>query len=86
MLCFALSFCWVSTLRFRLSCIALVVCWQEARANESQAIGRAHRQGQTKRIVVARFIVKVSSTESWFRSLFLSQDTIEYDIFKRNTL
>ncbi len=31
---------------------------EEAKAIEGQAIGRAHRQGQTKKLVLARFIVK----------------------------
>eukprot|EP00456_Euglypha_rotunda_P005946 TRINITY_DN110123_c0_g1_i1.p1 TRINITY_DN110123_c0_g1~~TRINITY_DN110123_c0_g1_i1.p1 ORF type:complete len:124 (-),score=4.62 TRINITY_DN110123_c0_g1_i1:223-594(-) len=42
---------------------------EEAYAVESQAIGRAHRQGQTKQLVVARFVAK---------------DTIEWELYKRN--
>ena len=41
----------------------------QAHAVESQAIGRAHRMGQCKQIVVARIIMK---------------DTIEHDLYQRN--
>jgi SNF2 family DNA or RNA helicase len=42
---------------------------QEAQATESQAIGRAHRQGQKKQITVVRFIVR---------------NTIEHALYLRN--
>jgi hypothetical protein len=42
---------------------------KEAQAIESQAIGRAHRQGQTKQITIVRFIVK---------------NTIEHALYLRN--
>jgi hypothetical protein len=41
----------------------------EARAAESQAIGRAHRQGQTSQVTIVRFIVR---------------NTIEYDSYVQN--
>jgi hypothetical protein len=42
---------------------------KEAQAIESQAIGRAHRQGQTKQITIVRFVVK---------------NTIEHALYLRN--
>ena len=43
---------------------------EEAQAYETQAIGRAQRQGQTKPVTVVRFIIK---------------NTIEHDLCLRNT-
>ncbi len=43
---------------------------EEALSIEKQAIGRAHRQGQSKRLKVIRLIMK---------------DTIEYDLYRRNS-
>eukprot|EP01118_Nematostelium_gracile_P004272 TRINITY_DN15002_c0_g1_i1.p1 TRINITY_DN15002_c0_g1~~TRINITY_DN15002_c0_g1_i1.p1 ORF type:complete len:192 (+),score=48.47 TRINITY_DN15002_c0_g1_i1:37-612(+) len=43
---------------------------EEASAIESQAVGRAHRQGQTKQVIVVRMIIK---------------NTIEYEYYLRNT-
>ncbi len=42
---------------------------KEAQAIESQAIGRAHRQGQTKQITIVRFVVR---------------NTIEHALYLRN--
>ncbi len=42
---------------------------EEAQAYETQAIGRAQRQGQTKPVTVVRFIIK---------------NTIEHDLYLRN--
>eukprot|EP01128_Nolandella_sp_AFSM9_P010099 TRINITY_DN692_c0_g2_i1.p1 TRINITY_DN692_c0_g2~~TRINITY_DN692_c0_g2_i1.p1 ORF type:complete len:1230 (-),score=332.21 TRINITY_DN692_c0_g2_i1:54-3488(-) len=42
---------------------------KEALATESQAIGRAHRQGQTRVVTVVRFIIR---------------DTVEHEVFLRN--
>jgi len=41
----------------------------EAEAYETQAIGRAHRQGQTKDVMVVRFLIK---------------DTVEHRIYIQN--
>jgi hypothetical protein len=42
---------------------------EEAQAVESQAIGRAYRQGQTQKVTIVRFIVK---------------ETLEQEIYLRN--
>ncbi len=44
---------------------------KEAQAVESQAIGRAHRQGQTNQVTIVRFIIR---------------DTIEHDMYITNYL
>eukprot|EP01127_Copromyxa_protea_P013505 TRINITY_DN3653_c0_g1_i2.p1 TRINITY_DN3653_c0_g1~~TRINITY_DN3653_c0_g1_i2.p1 ORF type:complete len:985 (-),score=174.06 TRINITY_DN3653_c0_g1_i2:13-2811(-) len=42
---------------------------EEAQAHESQAIGRAYRQGQEKQVTIARFVI---------------EDTLESDLYYRN--
>lgn len=42
---------------------------EEAQAHEAQAIGRAYRQGQEKKVTIVRFIV---------------EDTLEEELYRRN--
>jgi hypothetical protein len=54
---------------------------QEAQAVELQAIGRAHRQGQTKQIYIVRFVVRNSIDHRvYLRNNNLPTDScVEYD-------
>lgn len=47
----------------------------EARAAESQAIGRAHRQGQSKQVTIVRFIIRNSIEYESYVQNYLETDS-----------
>ena len=58
---------------------------EPAKAIESQAIGRAHRQGQSEIVTVIRYFMHTMSLPHWQNIYrFIIRNTIEYDAYMRN--
>lgn len=58
---------------------------QIARATEAQAIGRSQRTGQTRQVTIVRLICKGETSSCLLQSLIIQTDTVEHDLYIRNT-